>query len=161
LHQGGGAEHDQQGGRRHHLAGAGAGEQRQERVEQIAPGHDHDADAPDDPADRDQRIAEFDDVAVAAGREQRQQRQQRHHRHVLEQQDREGALPIRLLQLAALLQDFQRDGGGRHGERKSADDGAAPAGEPERIGEARQYRRRPDELGGAEAENGTAQRQQA
>jgi hypothetical protein len=26
LHEGGGAQHDQQGGRRHHLAGAGAGE---------------------------------------------------------------------------------------------------------------------------------------
>jgi hypothetical protein len=56
------------GGRRHHLAGAGAGEQCQERVEQIAPRHHHDADAQCDPADNDQRVAEFGDVA-ASGRD--------------------------------------------------------------------------------------------
>jgi len=79
----------------------------------------------------------------------------------LEQQDREGALAVGLLQLPALLQDFQRDGGGRHRQGESADDGAAPAGEPERIGEAAQCRRCQDQLGCAEAEYGPAQRQQA
>jgi hypothetical protein len=83
----------------------------------------------------------LNDVAVGAGCKQRQQRQQGHHRHVLEQQDREGALAIRLLQLAALLQDFQRNGGRRHREREPTDDGTTPAGEPERIGEARQSRK--------------------
>jgi hypothetical protein len=161
LHQGGGAQHDQQGGSRHHLAGAGAGQQRKEGIEEIAPGHHHDGDAQHDPANRDKRVAELDDVAVGGGCEERQQRQQGHHRHVLEQQDREGALAIRLLQLAALLQDFQRYGGRRHRKREPTDDGTAPAGEPERIGEARQCRRRQEELGGAEAKYGAAQRQQA
>jgi hypothetical protein len=78
-----------------------------------------------------------------------------------EQRDREGALAVGLLQLAALLQDFQRNGGRRHRKRERADDGAAPAGESERIGEACQCGRRQDELGGAEAEYGAAQRQQA
>ena len=62
-----------------------------------------------------------------AGRgEQRHQRQQRHDRHVLEQQDREGALAVGLLQVAALLQDAQRDRGGGEREREARDQRAAP-----------------------------------
>jgi hypothetical protein len=55
---------------------------------------------------------------------------QRAHRLCRRYQDREGALAIRLLQLAALLQHLQRNGGRRHRKREPTDDGTAPAGEP-------------------------------
>jgi hypothetical protein len=45
-------------------------------------------------------------------------------------------------------------------QREPADEGAAPIGEPERVGETRQGRRRCDELGRAKSEYGPAQRQQ-
>ncbi len=161
LHQRGSPEHDQKGRRRHDLARAGTGEQRQERIEQVAPGDHHGGYTAADAADRDQGLGKIRDSGIGAGCEQRQQGEDRHHRHVLEQQDPKGALAIGLLQLAALLQDFQRDRGGRHGERKAADDGAAPACEPKREGKAPQHRRRQRELRCPEPENGAPQRQQA
>jgi hypothetical protein len=55
---------------------------------------------------------------------------QRAHRLCRRYQDREGALAIRLLQLAALLQHLQRNGARRHRKREPTDAGTAPAGEP-------------------------------
>ena len=100
--------------------------------------------------------------ARVAGRgHQRHQREQRHHRHVLEQQDREGALAVSLLQVAALLQDAQRDRGGGERKREAGDERAAPV---EPAGEQRKARNGEpgdQDLRDAEAEDVLAHGEQA
>ena len=138
LHQQRGAEHDQQRGRGHHLARAGPGEQAEERIEQIAPGEHQRGDRGGDQRGRACGLGHAQLRARLAGRgHQRHQREQRHDRHVLEQQDREGALAVVLLQVAALLQDAQRDRGGGEREREPGDQRAAPV---EQAGQQRKAR---------------------
>jgi len=43
-----------------------------------------------------------------------------------EQQNSKGALAVLLLELAAFFQDLQCDGGRRHRQRESGDDGSTP-----------------------------------
>ena len=93
--------------------------------------------------------------------QQRHQREQRHHRHVLEQQDREGALAVGLLQVAAFLQDAQRDRGGGEREREARDQRAAPVEQAGRSASARDRRRGEQELRDAEAEDVAPHREQA
>ena len=122
LHQQRGAEHDEQRRRGHHLARAGPGEQAEERIEQIAAGEHDRRDGAGDRARPRRRYRPGSRACVlAARREQRQQREQRHHGHVLEQQDGEGALAVVVLQLAALLEDLQRDRGRGQREREPGD----------------------------------------
>ena len=127
LHQQRGAEHDQQSCRGHHLARAGPGQQAEERIEQIAAREHQRGDRAGDQRGRARGLGHAQMRARLAARcHQRHQREQRHHRHVLEQQDREGALAVRVLQMAALLQDAQRDRGGGEREREPGDERAAP-----------------------------------
>ena len=102
------------------------GEQSEERIEQIAARHHDQCNRASDESDRARPIRQAGMGVLASGREQRQQRQQGHDRHVLEQQNRKGALAVLLLELAALFQDLQCDGGRRHRQREPGDDGSAP-----------------------------------
>ena len=88
--------------------------------------------------------------------QQRQQRQQRHDCHVLEQQDGERTLAVVLLQLAAFFQDLQRDGGRRHCQCQTSDNGSAPVDETNGIAKRADGERGKRQLGRAEAEYGTA-----
>ena len=154
LHQQRGAEHDQQRGRGHHLARAGPRKQAEERIEQIAAREHQRGDRAGDQRGRARGLGHAHVRARFGARgHQRHQREQRHHRHVLEQQDREGALAVILLQMAALLQDAQRDRGGGERQRKAGDQRAAPV---EQAGEQRQPRDGEpgdEHLRDAEAEN--------
>ncbi len=106
--------------------------------------------------------ARLSSVRAARGPcEQRHERQQGHDRHVLEQQDREGALAVRLLQLAALLQDAQRDRRGGEREREARDQRAAPFEPSGQQCEATDRRRGERQLGDTEAENVAPHREQA
>ena len=58
------------------------------------------------------------------------------------------------------LQDFERDGGRRHRQCKSRDHGAAPADQPDGIGEHADRERSERQLCGAEAEYGAPHRHQ-
>ena len=156
LHEQRRAQYDEQRGRRHHFARVGLRQQPEERIEQVLAGHDDERDGAHDPRHGAQFVDKSGRRAVGPGREQRQHREQRHHRHVLEQQDGEGALAVVLLELAALVQDLQRDGGRRHREREARDHGAAPAEQAAVVGDGADHQRRHRELRRAEAEDGAA-----
>ncbi len=160
LHKEGCAQDHEQGGGGHHLARAGLGEQSEEWVEQVAPGDDDQCDRGGNRGDRAQAVAEAALHAIAFRGEQRQGGEQRHHRHILEQQDREGALPIILLELAALFQDLQCDRGRRHRERQAGDDGAAPVDQACGAGERADHDSGEAQLRHAQPENGAAHRDQ-
>ena len=152
LHQQRRAEHDQQGRCRHHLARSGIGQPAEERIEQITAGEHDGRNRAGHEADRHQRFAPAADFGRVARRKQRQQGEQRHDRDILEQQDGDGALRVGLLELAALFEDLQRDGGRRQGEREADDDGAAPV-DADQIRKAENHRRGDDPLRCAEAQN--------
>ena len=97
----------------------------------------------------------------AGCREQRHQCQQRHDRHVLEQQDRERALAIDLLQMAALLQDAERDRGGGEREREAATSAPRQSNSPVSSASAQIAAAVSSELRDAEAENVAPHREQA
>ena len=152
LHGQRGAEDYEQSARGHRFARAGGGERAQERVQQIA-AREHDR---GNGAGADQRRGRgFGEAAAVIGverGEQGQERQERHHRHVLEQEHRESALAVSILQLSALFEDLQRDRGGRHGEREAGHGRAAPV-EPEgRDRQSAEGERGEKKLPGAEAE---------
>ena len=162
VHQQRGAEHDQQRGGGHHLARAGPGEQAEERIEQVAPGEHQRRDGAADQR-RDCAVsARLTARRAGAEAKQRDQREQRHDRHVLEQQDRKGALAVGLLQMAALLEDAQRDRGGGQRQREAGDQRGAP------LEQCRSSNARPEmaaavmhELRHAEAEDVAPHREQA
>ena len=135
------------------------GQKPKERIEQVFPGHDDQRDCSGDESDRAQSAAEIS-MRARALREQRQRRQQRHDRHVLEQEDGKGALAIVELEMAALVQNLERDGGRRHRQRESRNHGSTGVDQAGRIGECPDRERGEHQLQGAEAEYGAAHRHQ-
>ncbi|MNI36916.1 hypothetical protein D3C73_909840 [compost metagenome] len=78
------SEHDEQGGRDHHLARAGAGNDLEHRIEQIFSGDDHRADGRDRNGEIDKRRG---GLFLRSRRKHGDQRQKRHDRQILEQQN--------------------------------------------------------------------------
>ena len=162
MHQQRGAEHDQQRGSGHHLARVGPGEQAEERVEQIAAGKHQRRDGEPGKPHRAHGFGERDLLLHrVARRQQWHQREQRHDRHVLEQEDRECALPVGLLQMAALLQDAQRNRGRRQRERQPRDQRTAPTEQACREPKPSDRRGGQHELRDAKPEDVAAHREQA
>ena len=115
LHPPGRAQHEQQGGRRHHFARAGRSKNAEHRIEQIAARKDEAENAAKADSDALQALHEGD--VPAPGREERDQRQQRHNGEILKQQNRHHLLAARLGKVAPLLKHLHDDGGG--GEDKA------------------------------------------
>ena len=161
LHQECGAEHHQQRRCGHHLARAGVGQQPKQRIEEIAPGDHQGRNGDCDLRHRRERGEKVAAMAGPARRDERQERDQRDNRHVLEQQDGERALAVGLVEIAALVEDLQRDRGRRQGERKACDRGLAPAEQAGRHAEPADCDRGQGQLGGAETENRAPHREQA
>ncbi len=151
LHQERGAEHNQQGGGRHHLAGLSGRQDAKQRVEQPHASRDQTgqrrrADGHADPGG----------VGRRGGRIEGHERQQRHDGEVLQQEDGHHLLAVRRGGIAPLVEHLDDDGGGRqhksHGGNEG-DQGAQPSGNADEG----QQRAAHGDLGSAQPENLPAQ----
>jgi hypothetical protein len=143
-------EHDEQRRRRHHLARAGGREHPEERIEQIAPGQHQRHDGTDGDADGKPAVGGIRRRRPRA--EQRDDGKQRHDGKVLEEQDRDDALPLQGRHRAPLLQHLHDDGGRGEHEAGSGDEGGNER-EAERHADAGQRRHRAHHLDRAEPED--------
>ena len=153
LHQQRGADHDQQRRGGEDLAAAETCDELQQRTDRHA-AHD------DDEHDRRAALHRQQPAAFHAGLlggEQRQQRDQRNHGEVLEQQDRERATAARTRQFAALAEPREHDGGRRHREPESDDQGRLPR-KVEPVRESGQRETGHHDLRAAQSEHRLAQR---
>ena len=120
LHGKGCPQHHQQGGCRHHLARMGAGQDAEQRIQQIAPGQHQRHDAAQ--ANGNPGQAGGQRHLLAARGQKGGQSQQRHDGKILQQQDRHDAPAPWGRHLAAFFQKLHDDGGrGQHKARPGDD----------------------------------------
>ena len=110
-----GAKDDEEGGRRHHLARLGGGEEGEDGVEEVAPGEDQRGDGAK--AKRDALRAVGKGQGFATGGKESDEGEKRHDGEVFEEKDRDDALAFGGGNIAAFFQHLHDDGGG--GEDKA------------------------------------------